>query len=119
MKVAILANDRPSFIRPMAEGLSRMLNACGAESVLHYDGLDHLGLRLSIDPHSLRSIAGSTLRLIPSRRAFEQFFERVGDADLIVVVNNVPGSFAKRAFPNVEVLRDDRQLRPALPAHPG
>ncbi len=106
MKVAILANNRPSFVRPMAEGLARMLKACGAEPVMHYDGLDHLALRRSIDPTSLRSIAGSTLRLIPSRRAFDEFFERLGDADLIVVVVNVPGSFAKSAFPNVELLRE-------------
>ena len=106
MKVAILANDRPSFIRPMAEGLARMLNSCGAEPVMHYDGLDSLALRRSIDPSSPRSIAGSALRLIQSRRAFEEFFARLGEPDLIVAVNNVPGSFAKGAFPNVELLRE-------------
>ncbi|HYN81501.1 MAG TPA: hypothetical protein VES88_08365 [Gemmatimonadaceae bacterium] len=106
MKVAILADDRPSYVRPLAEGLFRMLEACGAEPVMHYDGLAHLGLRRSVDPTSLRSIAGSTLRLIPSRRAFDEFVERVGDADLIVVVLHVPASFAKGVFPNIETLRE-------------
>ncbi len=105
MKVAILADDRPSFIRPTAEGLARMLIACGAEPVLHYDGLAHLALRQSVDLHSLRSTAASTLRLIPSRRSFGQFAERVGDVDLIIVVLNVPASFAKGPYPGIESLR--------------
>lgn len=106
MKVAILADNRPSFIRPTAEGLARMLKACGVEPVLHYDGLAHLALRRSVDTHSLRSIAGSTLRLIPSRRAFADFAERVGDVDLIIVVLNVPASFAKGPYPGIESLRE-------------
>src|SRR5687767_9277719 len=106
MKVAILADDRPSYVRPLAEGLFRMLEACGAEPVMHYDGLAHLGLRRSVDPTSLRSIAGSTLRLIPSRRAFDEFVERVSDADLIIVVLHVPASFAKGVYPNIETLRE-------------
>jgi hypothetical protein len=105
MKVAIIADDRPSFIRPTAEGLARMLKACGADAVLHYDGLAHLALRTSVDSHSIRSVAGSTLRLIPSRRAFGEFAERVGDVDLIVVVLNVPASFAKGPYPGIEALR--------------
>lgn len=48
---------------------------------------------------SLRSIAASTLRLIPSRSSFGQFAERVGDVDLIIVVLNVPASFAKVRIP--------------------
>jgi len=112
MKVAILADDRPSFVRPLAEGLFRMLKDCGAEPVIHYDGLAHLGLRRYIDLHSLRSVAGSLLKLIPSRRAFDEFAQRVGDVDLIVVVLNVPASFAKGACPCVEVLRE---LWPQVP----
>jgi hypothetical protein len=114
MKVAILADDRPTYVRPLAEGLFRMLKACGADPVLHYDGLAHLGLRRSIDRNSLRSLAGSTLRLIPSRRAFGEFLERVGDVDLIVVVLHVPGSFAKGPFPNIEALREQMPYVPVV-----
>jgi glycosyltransferase involved in cell wall biosynthesis len=106
MKVAILAGDRPSYVRPLAEGLFRMLEACGAEPVIHYEELTHLGLWQSVDTTSLRSIAGSTLRLIPSRRAFNEFLERVSDADLIIVVLHVPASFAKTVYPNIETLRE-------------
>jgi hypothetical protein len=106
MKVAVLGDDRPSYVRPLAEGLFRMLKACGADPILHYDGMAHLGLQRSLDRSSLRSFAGSTLRIIPGRRAFEEFLERVGDVDLIVVVLHVPASFAKGPFPNIEALRE-------------
>ena len=38
-------------------------------------------------------------------RAFAEFAERVGDVDLIIVVLNVPASFAKGPYPGIESLR--------------
>lgn len=105
MRVAILANDRASFIRPTAEGLARMLKACGAEGEVHYDGIANLMRRQRIDATSARSLAGSTLRLVSNRRIFSVFVEKLRGADLIVVVSNVPGSFSPSMLPNVEVLR--------------
>ncbi|MEO8578030.1 MAG: hypothetical protein ABI556_15075 [Gemmatimonadales bacterium] len=105
MRVDILANDRASFIRPMAEGLQRMLVDCGAEPRLHYDGLSNLMMRQKPDFSSARSLAGSTLRLSQSRRAFEEFVEQLRGTELIVVVANVPGSFSPGLMPNVELLR--------------
>jgi hypothetical protein len=106
MRVDILANDRASFVKPMAEGLVRMLKEVGADPRLHYDGLFHLMLPQAIDFSSLRSLAGSTARLARSRRAFPAFVERLRGADVIVVVANVPGSFAPGLWPNIELLRE-------------
>ena len=39
MRVEILANDRVSFVKPMADGLARMLKDCGADARVHYDGI--------------------------------------------------------------------------------
>ena len=105
MRVDILANDRASFIRPMAEGLRRMLSDCGATPTLHYDGLSTLMMRQKPDFSSARSLAGSTLRLSQSRRAFQEFVERLNGTELIVIVANVPGSFSPGLMPNVELLR--------------
>jgi hypothetical protein len=105
MRVDILANNRASFVRPIAEGLDRMLRDCGAEPRLHYDGLEHLMMRQRIDTSSLRSLAGSTMRLPRSRSAFNSFVDRLRGTDLIIVVLNVPGSFSTRLYPNIELLR--------------
>ena len=71
MRVAILANDRASFVRPTAEGLQRMLRSCGAEVVMRYDGLHHLGLPTSVDWSSPRSVASTGLRLARIGGSFE------------------------------------------------
>jgi hypothetical protein len=105
MRVDILANDRASFIKPMAEGLARMLGRLGVDARLHYDGLGKLMLRQSFEFSSPRAVAGSTLRLRRDRREFEEFAESLNGTDVIVVVANVPGSFARALLPNIELLR--------------
>lgn len=42
MKIAILADDAASFVKPMADGLARMLQDIGEDPTVHYDGLDYL-----------------------------------------------------------------------------
>jgi len=90
----------------MAEGLARMLRSCGAEPVLFTDGLENLALRQSVDFGSLKAFAGSAARLSASRRRFDEFLSRLGGVDAIVIVANVPISFSKSVFPNIEVLRE-------------
>lgn len=106
MRVEILANERASFIRPMAEGLARMLERCGAKATVHYDGLSKLMVRQKPAASSLRALVGSTLRLRESRRSFNQLVSGLDGAELIVVVANVPGSFSPGLLPNVELLRE-------------
>jgi hypothetical protein len=105
MRVDILANDRASFIKPMAEGLARMLESLNVEAHLHRDGLEHLMRRQSIDVSSLRSFAGSTARLATNRREFSSFIERLRGTDLIIVVAHTPASFSVSMLPNVELVR--------------
>jgi hypothetical protein len=105
VRIAILANEKASFIEPMAEGLARMLSACGVEPLIFPHGLDNLALRQSIDTGSFRSVASSSLRLRASRKKFDSFVEELSRVDAIVVVANVPISFSKSVFPNIELLR--------------
>lgn len=90
----------------MAEGLARMLHSCGAEPVLFTDGLENLALRQSVDFGSLKSLAGSAARLSTSRRRFDEFVLKLEGIDAIVIVANVPISFSRSLFPNIEVLRE-------------
>src|SRR5690349_13899495 len=112
MRVDILANDRASFIQPMAEGLARMLISAGVDAQVHLDGLAHLMRALSIDFSTARSFVGSSTKLLGNRREFDTFVESLRGADAIVVVANVPGSFSRSLYPNIEVLRE---LLPDVP----
>jgi hypothetical protein len=106
MRIEILANDRASFIQPIAEGLERMLRDCGANPRVHYDGLSHLMRSQSIRFSTPRALVGSSFRLATNRKKFNAFVERMRGAELIVVVANVPGSFSPSLFPNIELLRE-------------
>ncbi len=105
MKLAILANERNSFVKPMAEGLERMAAACGAEADVVYDGLSILSAPTEIDLSSGRRALGSSARLIRNRRWLGDLVERVSECDAIVVIAEVPISFARAFFPNIEALR--------------
>ena len=105
MRVDILANDKASFIKPMGEGLARMLTRCGAEPRLHYDGIERLMRRPSIDASSLRSFAGSLAHLRSSRKQYADLVDSLEGTDVIVVVAHVPASFSPSMLPNVELLR--------------
>lgn len=105
LRVEVLANDKASFIKPMADGLVRMLEDCGASARVHYDGIEQLMRLQSVSYSSARSFAGSVTRLKSNRRQMDSFVERMRGADLIVVVSHVPASFSVSALPNIEMLR--------------
>ena len=112
MRVEILANDRASFVKPMADGLARMMKDCGADARVHYDGIAQLMRLQSINYSSARSLAGSISRLASNRKQLLDFVDVLRGADLIVVVSHVPASFSPSMLPNVEVLR---QRLPDIP----
>ncbi len=105
MRLAILANTKNSFVRPLAEGLARMATAAGATPEIIYDGLEILSLPLGILGGSLRGAPRRALTVAGNRRRYSGLVERLATADVIVVVAHVPGSFARDTLPNVESLR--------------
>jgi hypothetical protein len=104
--LAILANNRRSFNRTIAEGLARMARACGATAEVHLDGLDALAMPQSVDFASARSAIGSSVRLIGHRGMFDVLVERVSGSDAIIIVAHVPISFARGTLRNIECLRE-------------
>lgn len=105
MRIEILANDKASFVKPMADGLARMLEDCGAEPRIHYDGIAQLMRLQSVSYSSLRSFVGSVSRLSSNRKQLSSFVEQLRGADAIVIVAHVPSSFSRSTLPNVEELR--------------
>lgn len=119
MTIAILANDRNSYVMPMAEGLQRMLSRVGVRSTVFYDGLQQLN-RLPVPfrdyltqngtdtKHVTRHALGYLLHAVPR---MVRFVSRLRTFDAIVVVHSIPTVFFKSYF-------SDTTLRSLLPATP-
>jgi glycosyltransferase involved in cell wall biosynthesis len=105
LRIEILANDRASFVKPMADGLARMLKDCGAQPRVHYDGIAQLMRLQSVSYSSPRSFVGSLSRLASNRKRLSAFVEQLRGADAIVIVAHVPASFSRNMLPIVEELR--------------
>ena len=106
MRIAILANDKNSFVKPLAEGLERMAKSLGERPKIFYDGLEMLSLPLEMSWASPRAAAGQALRMHGYRKTFHDFVARLRDVDLIVVVAHVPSSLTRGSLQNIEALRD-------------
>ncbi len=117
MKIAILGNNKDSFVRPMAEGLQRMLSEIGVASDVFYDGHDCLksipaGFRQYLSDSRGSSLPQNTLRyFLKEVPRFRSFLQRLRPYDLIAIVNSVVEAYLKTFF------RDD-VLRRCLPRKP-
>jgi hypothetical protein len=119
VKIAILANDVAGHVRPMAEGLRRMLSRISVDSTVFYDGLAELG-RLPArftqyvrqNGTSPRNLARRAAKyLIRDAPASRRFYRRLREYDAVVVVDTVPKAFLTSFF-------CDETLRSLLPQTP-
>jgi len=108
MKLAILANDRPSFIKPLSLGLQKMLSRINVECDIFYNGLDLLD---SVKPETsfsindqLRAKAFSYFKN-KQPNSFLKLVERLKEYDCIVVCLNVPAAYMHERFRGIEMLR--------------
>jgi hypothetical protein len=117
VKIAILADNEDSFVKPTAEGLQRMMLASGAEARIFYDGLERLGCihlptRQYIRNPSRGSLGGNLLRyLFKEIPAFYSFVIELRKFDAIVVVNSIGRAYFTSFFSDESV----RQLLPHVP----
>jgi hypothetical protein len=118
MKIIILSNDLNSFVKPVAEGLSRMMQEIGLDPVVYTEGHDLLDL---FDRHKngafiCKNFIKKILNMYyPNRydvyniRRLNRCRSDIFRSDLIVVVSHVPGAFIKTCFPGIEYLRQCTQ----------
>jgi hypothetical protein len=121
MKIAILSEDKPGFIKPMSIGLKKMLSELNVESDVYFDGLALLNfspynyVRLKIK-NILKQLLNSidSNRYLPHKVAslseYEKFKNAMGSYDAIIVVCNIPDSFKKNKLINLELLREQTQV---------
>jgi hypothetical protein len=105
MKVAILANNKNSYPRPMAQGLARMLARLGVESRIFKNAW--LIMNQASQSRSGLAIAKRSVKSILWRRLLRQLRE----FDLVVVVSHVPAAYMRYFF-------HDEEMRQALPKTP-
>jgi hypothetical protein len=117
MKVAILANDLPGFIRPMSLGLDKMLKAVGAEAEVFTDGLAMLDYNAN---RAVIAAAKNLLKKVVNKVKPQQFLlgqtvsaaqvcafeQKLQSFDLVVVICHVPTAFMRSDLCRIEHIRN-------------
>ena len=119
MKIAILANDAASYVKPMAEGLQRMFRRIGVHSTVFYNGLAELGrVQDSFTSYVEKNnatywrVAKRTLRfMIEEEPQRYRFWLRLRSFDAVVIVQTLPANFMNTFF-------NDQVVRSLLPETP-
>ena len=119
MEIAILANDAPSYVKPMAEGLQRMFRRIGVNSTVFYNGLDELSrVQDSFESYVAKNnatwwrVAKRMLRFALEEAPHRfRFIGRLRSFDAVVIVQTLPANFMNTFF-------NDRVLRAFLPDTP-
>lgn len=121
MKVAILANNQPGFIRPMAAGLKKMLDSQGVKAEIFPNGLAILNYRMikTFEAH-MKNAVKSVFNLVRKRQyllqkniswfTVEKFEAQLSRFDLIVVVCNLPDAFLAKQLSRIEKIRTQTNI---------
>jgi hypothetical protein len=114
MKLAILTDNAPSFHKPLAEGLERMVRRAGASARVFHEGLDLLQ-SFSARPGDGRPRSRlSALFANDTDVRWENFCDELDEVDVIVVVNNIPGGFLRDRYAGIEALREQYPTKPIV-----
>lgn len=121
MKIAILSEDKPGFIKPMSIGLKKMLSELNVESDVYFHGLallnfsfyNYFSLQIKNKVKKLLNRVGKNSYLpyqVVSSSEYEQFIAKMHSYDVIIIVCNIPDAFKKNKLTNLEILREKTKL---------
>jgi hypothetical protein len=121
MRIAILANNRTGFIKPMAEGLKQMLDSLGVTTDIFPDGLLLLDYshEKKIKTGLKNTIKYCTNLLTPkyfncdkniSWSEVKRFETQIKTYDLIIVVCNIPDAFLVNKLSRIEKIRTQTDI---------
>ncbi|TWX63726.1 glycosyltransferase [Colwellia sp. C1TZA3] len=125
MKIAILANNTPSFIKPMATGLQNMLSHLSVQSEIFDNGLAMLNYsyinNVSIN---CKNFVKSGLNILSPKTYYQhqkvtlqlvkQFEAQLNGYDAIIVVCNIPDAFLKQKLHRIEQIRQQQNNVPII-----
>lgn len=116
MKIAVLGNNRPSFVKPMSESFIRMCNDIDIECVFFQEGTDLLEkgslpiknrftTKFKFFVKSILNNFKKDKYEIPKFIDIESFSKELKKFDLIVVVAHLPSTLSGACFTGIESLR--------------
>jgi hypothetical protein len=117
VKIAILSDTKETYVKPLGEGLHRLLLELGVEAHLFSDGLDRLaGVQLPFRSHIADTSRGSlprnllryVLKEVPS---FYPFVRQLRQFDAVVIVSGIVHAYLRSFFSDESV----RRLLPNVP----
>jgi hypothetical protein len=117
MRIAILGNDARGYVKPMAEGLHRMMVNAGVDAHLMYDGIERFSsvpspfqqyVRDRSKGSPARNIGRYLLKEFPS---FYPFISELRKFDAVIMVNSIARAFLTDFF-------CDESIRALLPNVP-
>ena len=119
MKIAILANDAASYVKPMAEGLERMFRRIGVNARVFYNGLADLGriqdsFRSYVEKNNAtywRAFKRTVRFAIEEAPDLYRFMLHLRSFDAVVIVQTLPANFMNSFF-------NDGVVRSLLPGTP-
>ena len=104
MRVAILGNLVPGYVRPMAEGLERMFADINVTAEIFYDGHGQLAkVQPALRQYLGKATQGSTIKntlkyFIREAPSFHPFLKQLRQFDVIIIVNSIAPAFLKELF---------------------
>jgi hypothetical protein len=114
MKIAILSNDHASYVRPMADGLARMLTRIGEDPLVLYEGWAWAKGRGSLRSPTRRAVRNAGRRLANAalgrhdviQRSPKRIEAELRASDLVVFVAHLPGAFRRDMHRELEACRE-------------
>ena len=121
MQIAILAEDKAGFIKPMAEGLAKMLKNSDVEATIFYQGLAHADLAVSQSfATGIKSRVKSIANLFSAvdhyitpkvtHQSYREFIASLKSFDAVVVVCPLPRAFTKGSLSAINDIRAKAQI---------
>ncbi|MBU2870943.1 hypothetical protein [Colwellia sp. E2M01] len=125
MKIAILANNAPGFIKPMATGLQSMLTQLSVQSeifdngiaMLNYSYINNVSIKCkNVIKSSLNIIKPNTYlqHQTSTWQSVKYFEDQLSKYDAIIVVCNIPDAFLKKKLHRIEKIRQQHNTVPII-----
>lgn len=105
MNFAILTDKKPSFRRPLAEGLTEMFTEAGHQASVFYEGIEMLDFKNFGLSKIFRNGYANSLNVLSQKIKFQRFIHQLKKYDAIIIVSFLPVAFQKKSLFNLELLR--------------
>jgi len=116
MRIIILSDDNPSYLKPMALSLSRMLTRVGVDNEICYEGSRILNIRNHYQPRDIiKNYKRKFFKFFnkekykkhihPTLQEFTLLCEKIKTFDAVFVCAHMPYNLSKNCYQGIDLLR--------------